>query len=238
MTAVQQPVEQDNERVMKRAQKDAIRDAVLQQEREREKLDAPISQQQLEADTAIGENTVGEETGTAVGTDTPTRQEVREARNEKVTKLRGRPSGYSEEEADMICAWIADGKSLRSYCREHARETVTVYRWLREEKEFARRYARAHDDRADSLADEIVDIADESVGGTSDDIQAARLRIDARKWVSAKLKPQKWGDKVEIEQKGHVTFNLGNLRRPPIDVTPAPHSLPTTIDVEPKLVQG
>ena len=83
-----------------------------------------------------------------------------------------------------------------------------------------------------------MDIADESVGGTSDDIQAARLRIDARKWVSAKLKPQKWGDKVEIEQKGHVTFNLGNLRRPPIDVTPAPHSLPTTIDVEPKLVQG
>lgn len=234
MTAVKQPVDRDVEREEKRQQKDAFRDAELQRIRDQEKLDAPISQLQLEADTAKGEeNTVGEDTGTQ-----PTRQEVREARNEKVTKLRGRPSGYSVEEADMICAWIADGKSLRSYCREHAREAVTVYRWLREEKEFALRYARAHDDRADSLADEIVDIADEAVGGTNDDIQAARLRIDARKWVSSKLKPQKWGDKVEVEQKGHVTFNFGSLRRSPIDVTPVPHSLAPTIDVEPKQIQG
>lgn len=211
----------------KRAMKDAALAAELERERKREKLSAPISQRQLAADIAVGENT-GKEDTTAVA-QAVTREEIREARNEKIAKLRGRPSDYTPEEADLICTWIAEGKSLRSYCREHAREMCTVYKWMREEKDFAQRYARAHDDRADSLADEIVDIADEAVGGTNDDIQAARLRIDARKWVSSKLKPQKWGEKVEIEQKSHVTFNLAPLRRV-VDVTP--HSAVPTIAAE------
>lgn len=203
----------------KRAMKDAALAAELEREREREKSSAPLSQRQLAADSQ------GEETAVAqVG-----KEAVRAAREEKITKLRGRPSGFTPEESDLICTWIAEGKSLRSYCREHAREMCTVYKWLREEKDFAQRYARAHDDRADSLADEIVDIADEAVGGTNDDIQAARLRIDARKWVSSKLKPQKWGEKVEIEQKSHVTFNLAPLRRV-VDVTP--HSAVPTIAAE------
>ena len=217
----------------KRAMKDAALAAELERERNIEKLSAPLSQRQLAAAIAptVGEREEGEETAVAQ----TGREAIREARNEKIAKLRGRPSDYTPEEADMICTWIAEGKSLRSYCREHAREMCTVYKWMREEKDFAQRYARAHDDRADSLADEIVDIADEAVGGTNDDIQAARLRIDARKWVSSKLRPQKWGDKVEIEQKGHVTFNLAPLRRV-VDVTP--HNVIPTIDVEPAPALG
>ena len=219
----------------KRALKDAALAAELEREREREKLDAPIAQRQLATPfaPAVGESKERESQGEETAVAQTDKEAIRAARDEKVAKLRGRPSGFTPEESDLICTWIAEGKSLRSYCREHAREMCTVYKWLREEKDFAQRYARAHDDRADSLADEIVDIADEAIGGTNDDIQAARLRIDARKWVSSKLKPQKWGDKVEIEQKGHVTFNLAPLRRT-IDVTP--HSVIPTVELQPAAV--
>lgn len=141
-----------------------------------------------------------------------------------VTQGRGRPSDYTEEEADRICAWIAEGRSLRSYCRLEHRGLDTVYRWLREQREFRERYARAHDDRADSLADEIVDIADEAASGSMEEIQAARLRVDARKWVAAKLKPTKWGDYQADTAKTNITFNIG------IRTT---HSQPPTIDCNP-----
>ena len=109
-------------------------------------------------------------------------------------------------------------RSLRSYCRLEGRAVDTVYRWLRERRDFRERYARAHEDRADSLADEITDIADEVASGTSEEIQAARLRVDARKWVASKLRPTKWGEYQADTVKTNITFNIG-IRQPH---TPAP----------------
>lgn len=135
---------------------------------------------------------------------------------------RGRPSDYTDEEGDRICAWIAEGRSLRSYCRLEGRAVDTVYRWLRERRDFRERYARAHEDRADSLADEITDIADEVASGTSEEIQAARLRVDARKWVASKLRPSKWGEYQADTAKTNITFNIG--------IRPAHNPAPTIID--------
>ena len=36
-------------------------------------------------------------------------------------------------------------------------------------------------------------------------MNAARLRVDARKWVAAKLKPKVYGDRVEAAISGAVT---------------------------------
>jgi hypothetical protein len=166
-------------------------------------------------------------------------QEERTAHNElRISKSKdnavtvlGRPSEYSVEEADKICAWIGEGRSLRSYCRLEHRSLETVYRWLRERRDFRERYARAHDDRADSLADEICDIADEVASGTLEQIQAARLRVDARKWVASKLKPAKWGEYQPNTTSAPVIFNLG-IR--------STHTQPPTIDAKPliPLVSG
>lgn len=145
-------------------------------------------------------------------------------------KALGRPSEYTAEQADSICTWVAEGRSLRSWCRQNDRSMHTVYKWLREQKDFMQRYARAHEDRADSLADEIVEIADESQFGTLEQIQAARLRMDARKWVAAKLRPQKWGEAQAVEQKSGITFNIGIARA-------LPHSIGHTIDGNSLIVQ-
>jgi hypothetical protein len=161
------------------------------------------------------------------------RAAAEKARDEELAKVRkaeqeaarvvgklGRPSSYTPEMGARICGWIADGNSLRSFCRQQGIGSDTVYRWLRENKDFHALYARAHDDRADALADEIQDIADEQQGAASKvEVEAARLRIEARKWIASKLKPSKWGEKVEIERKETVTFNLGLPNRT-IDITP------------------
>jgi hypothetical protein len=145
------------------------------------------------------------------------------------TAARGRPSAYTEEEADVICTWIAEGKSLKSYCRASGRPMMTVYRWLREYADFRDRYARAHEDRADTLADELVDIADSVAAGSLEEIQAARLRVDTRKWIAAKLRPGRWGEQKDVGPKTNVTFNIGIPNRQ----TAIAHSSAHTIDAEP-----
>ena len=137
----------------------------------------------------------------------------------------GRPSTYTPELADLICEQIADGKSLRSICAaEGMPGKSTVFRWLAENEAFRDQYARAREAQADALADDILDIADEKCttvradkhhGTKADDddgnvevvfdsaaVARNRLRVDARKWIAAKLKPKVYGDKVSAELSG------------------------------------
>jgi len=137
-----------------------------------------------------------------------------------------RPSSYTEEEAQALCEWITNGRSLSSWCRQAGRSAFIVYGWMRSEPDFARRYAQAHEDRTDTMADDIIEIADQ-VAGTDNiaAVQAAKLRIETRKWIASKLKPQKYGEKQLVETSGQVTFQLGVPNRT-IDITPASPVLP------------
>jgi hypothetical protein len=82
---------------------------------------------------------------------------------------------------------------------------TTIDRWLTASEELRQRYARAKEAQADYMADEMMQIAD-----TTTDPQKARLQLDTRKWLAAKLKPKKYGEKQEVEHKGSVTLVLSN----------------------------
>ena len=130
--------------------------------------------------------------------------------------MAGRPSDYTEEMAARICSELADGKSLKAICTaDEMPDKATVYRWIAAHETFRDLYARAREDQADTLADEIIDIADTPVLGVKtktgkdgveltegDMIEHRRLQVEARKWVAAKLKPKKYGDKVHNEVTG------------------------------------
>jgi hypothetical protein len=133
----------------------------------------------------------------------------------KERKKVGRPSGYTQELADAICAQLAEGRSMRTVCNDESMPCMTsVFKWLRENPEFAHQYARAKEESADAMAEEMMDIADD---GTNDwmevfdkegdsigyklngeHVQRSRLRIDTRKWLASKLKPKKYSDKVDL----------------------------------------
>ena len=137
----------------------------------------------------------------------------------------GRPTNYSIEIASTLCERIATGEPLSHICREDDMPALsTVYKWLNAHKEFVEMYARCKEDQADTLADEILSIADEPPvpDGQTGKIDAAwvswqKNRIDARKWTASKLKPKSYGDKVEQTVSG--SLQIESVKRLIVDPT-------------------
>ncbi|MDR0215556.1 MAG: hypothetical protein LBJ15_16360 [Comamonas sp.] len=102
---------------------------------------------------------------------------------------------------------------MADFCRKHEFAYTTMLDWINADQSRAEMYTRAREDRSDKLADEIVAISDESeyapvtdmsgktVALVFDKTAVARnkLRVDARKWIAAKLKPRVYGDKVQVD---------------------------------------
>ncbi|MBA0395679.1 terminase small subunit protein [Stenotrophomonas maltophilia] len=138
-----------------------------------------------------------------------------------------RPSKYSQQLADAICDLLVDGKSLRTICSTAKMPSrSTVIRWLAENEVFRNHYARARELQADTLAEEILDIADKAVLGerlkkdgkgkvlerqTGDMVERSKLMIDARKWYAGKLQPKKYGERVALDHG--VQDNLADKLR-------------------------
>jgi hypothetical protein len=118
---------------------------------------------------------------------------------------------YSQELADKICELIADGNSIRALCEvEGMPAKSSIFKWLRLHPEFADQYARAKEDQAEKLADELVGIADDDSNDVTGElgmpnsvaVQRARLKVDTRKWVLSKLLPKKYGEKLDMNLAG------------------------------------
>lgn len=104
---------------------------------------------------------------------------------------------FSEDVIAQICELIAEGKSIRAICKRKGMPAMsTVFKWLSQDEEFAEQYARAKDQQADNLFEEVLEIADEAKPET---VAVAKLKIDARKWMAGKLRPKKYGDKLELD---------------------------------------
>lgn len=83
-----------------------------------------------------------------------------------MAKKNGRPSKYTKELADAICERLAMGESMRTVCIGETMPAMsTIFKWLRENDKFSEQYARAKQESADAMAEEILDIAD---NGTND----------------------------------------------------------------------
>lgn len=116
----------------------------------------------------------------------------------------GAPSKYTPQIGRDICRMIADGKSLQHIEKQPdmpSRETIR--RWLRDEMHegFRVNYARAREEQADSYADQIADIAAETLKGNLDPL-AARVATDNLKWIAGKRKPSVYGDKLDLTSDG------------------------------------
>lgn len=114
---------------------------------------------------------------------------------------------------DKLLDLIAGGMSVKAACAIKGIPSRTVvYERLRDDKEYANRYTRACEIRADDIFDEMMRISDTPVIGektktlangdvevtTGDMIEHRRLQIDARKWSLARMSPKKYGEKLAI----------------------------------------
>ena len=84
----------------------------------------------------------------------------------------------------------------------------TVRKWALEDRDgFSAQYATAREIGYQSMADELLDIADDSSGDVQSDedgnkkfngefASRSRLRVDTRKWLLSKALPKVYGDKI------------------------------------------
>ena len=111
---------------------------------------------------------------------------------------------------DEFMAYVCAGGHLNGFCKLHGFSYTGMLEFIHADSSRSEMYARARQERADLLADEIVDIADEdctvvevedgvtTVGISTALVNRNKLRVDARKWVASKLKPRVYGDKLEL----------------------------------------
>jgi hypothetical protein len=137
----------------------------------------------------------------------------------KTKRPMGAPTHYTREKAVDICARISNGESLAQMVKDPDMPVQsTVYKWLIDNPEFSEMYTRAREWQADTNADQILQIADEHPPEYTDDkgrtsldssyIAWQRSRIDARKWTAMKLKPRKYGDRMQMAGDSENPFEV------------------------------
>lgn len=123
---------------------------------------------------------------------------------------------------NAICHRIStSNKSLSSVLKDISKQVdnvpdiSTVWDWIAQDKTFADRYAKAKENQCEYLAEEILEISDDSSLDLAfteegkafvdkENINRSRLRVDTRKWILSKLKPKKYGEKIGVEHSGEV----------------------------------
>ena len=129
---------------------------------------------------------------------------------------------YSDDEKEdifnKIFKTIENGKSLRYALSKIPLSSKTFYEWIEDDEDKVKQYARATEERAEAILDEMIDIVDNNTNDVNvledgkevvnnDVIQRSRLRYDARKWLVSKLNPKKYGDKIDMTTGGEKIQN-------------------------------
>lgn len=128
-------------------------------------------------------------------------------------RKKGNPK-WAKDWQDQFLDRVDSGRSARSVCKdEDMPGPAYLYALLDADPEFAKRYARACEGRADGLVDEMLEIADDGSNDwmesndpenpgfslNGEHIQRSRVRVDTRKWLVKVLNPKKYGDRVAVD---------------------------------------
>lgn len=128
-------------------------------------------------------------------------------------KGEGRPTKYTKELGDLFCQRIANGWSMRTVCDgDDMPVPSTIFEWIRNHEEFSKQYAQATEERTEAHQEKVLEIGDESIQAAQDSdpkaasavVQAYKLKADNLKWHMSKMKPKKYGDKVDVTSAGEA----------------------------------
>jgi hypothetical protein len=115
---------------------------------------------------------------------------------------------------------IAAGKSFTSALKDRpgAPSYAVAKRYLRDDATLLAAYRVAQHDRADLLAEELLELADAPIPQELDGAARAawvahtRLRLDIRRYLASKLFPRQWGERlavdVDVSQRISITSAL------------------------------
>lgn len=99
----------------------------------------------------------------------------------------GRPTTYNLAQATKIISGLSEGKTLKACLSLPAMPSKSVvFRWIRLFPEFKAQFFAATELRTESLAEDLLDIADDSESEVND----RALRIKTRQWLMERLNPR------------------------------------------------
>jgi hypothetical protein len=125
----------------------------------------------------------------------------------------GRPTKYSDALVQRICNAIAThpyGLKKLSSLYEWMPAPITINQWRWAKPDFSALYIKAKLMQAELLAEDCLDIADDTSQDTkinaygdevcnTEFVNRSRLRVDARKWLASKLLPKIYGDLAKLD---------------------------------------
>ena len=116
-----------------------------------------------------------------------------------------------------ICERLLEGRSLRSIAtQDDTPSERTLFNWLVSNKDFRALYDKARELQAEIRADGIFEIVD-NCPVDKDEIQLARLKVDAIKWVASRLLPHRYGDRLASVSVGDMPQLVVNINVPSKD---------------------
>jgi hypothetical protein len=122
---------------------------------------------------------------------------ARQARNRRGNGGRA-TCRYTPKLAEEICRRLANGESLKAIARDPGMPcAATVYHWLERRPEFEEMYVRARQRQAETLMDEAREVA---LAATPKSVWADRLRFDTIRWLTARLHPRKYVERLVVAQ--------------------------------------
>lgn len=119
------------------------------------------------------------------------------------------PADEMKSRVDKVCEMVSGGETLRAIGEAMGFSAGTILGWISDSKEFSEQYARAREAAADLFESDILHRAKNIA-----DPAAARVEIDALKWVAARRAPKRYGDRVN-----HVSDDGSMTPKPAIDVS-------------------
>lgn len=108
-----------------------------------------------------------------------------------------------------VLAEIVSGKSLRATCRDRGIAVSQAYVWIAADKEREAAYRLAMDSRADTIGDQIEDIAqtlitlaedpEKAKQLTASQVQAYRVAMDGLRWKASVIAPKRYGERQQLD---------------------------------------
>ena len=127
------------------------------------------------------------------------------------------PIPITAELITRVTDQIATGRSLPKICKQDGIPCIgTLFKWLSEGEEedgrplckrFVSEYTRAREQQADYFFEEVSETREKVETGVYEAHQA-RIIFDILRWQAGKLKPSRYGEKLQVEQDTAITIQV------------------------------
>lgn len=128
---------------------------------------------------------------------------------------------YNEVYKDLVANHIAAGRTMSWVCKQPGFPSTSIMmKWRLQHNDFDDAIRAAYKARAEFRADQIADSLAETAELDKEDVPAAKLLYEQRKWLAEKDDPDRYGNRIkhsgDTENPMIIQVNTG------VDTTPLP----------------